>query len=65
MIERVREEIQTIKKSAASLLEISGQWPALRRNAEIIMIFANLLDFISPHLEEKDGRDQEDPHCLP
>lgn len=65
MIERVREEIQIIRKSAASLLEMSQHWPALRRNAQIIMILANLLDFISPHLEEEDGRAQEDPHGLP
>jgi hypothetical protein len=65
MIERVRKEIHTIRKSAASLLEISQQWPSLRRNAEIIMIFAGLLEFTTPHLEEEDGRDQEDPHGLP
>ncbi len=65
MIQLVRKEIQNIKKSAASLLEISQHWPALRRNVEIIMIFANLMDFISPHLEDQDGRNQKNPHSLP
>ncbi len=65
MMEQVRKEILSIRKSAASLMEISREFPALRRNAEIIMIFANLLDFISPQTEEENARTQEDPHGLP
>lgn len=65
MMEQVRKEILSIRKSAASLMEISREFPALRRNAEIIMIFANLLDFISPQTEEENGRTQKDPHGLP
>lgn len=65
MIQKIRDEIHTIRRSALSLLEISQQWPALRKNAEIILIFANLLDFISPDLEEEDGRAKEDSHGLP
>jgi hypothetical protein len=65
MIPRVRQEIELIKQSAESLLQMSEDWPSLRRNAQIIMIFARLLDFITPPLEVEHGRDTEDPHSLP
>lgn len=66
MMERVREEIANIQSSARRLAEISQDFPALRRNAEIILVFADLLDFITPPIQEvQDGTDPEDPHRMP
>ncbi|MGQ9858116.1 MAG: hypothetical protein ACUVS3_05420 [Thermodesulfobacteriota bacterium] len=66
MMERVREEIANIQSSARRLAEISHDFPALRRNAEIILVFADLLDFITPPIQEvQDGTDPEDPHRMP
>ncbi len=48
MIEAIRHEIETIEQSANRLRGLAEDNPAIRKNAETILIFVYLLKFITP-----------------
>jgi len=55
MIEALRQEIESLERSATKLTALAADNPAIRKNAEIILTFVYILKFITPETgkEEK------------
>lgn len=64
-LQRIREEIDRIRQSALRLCELARHWPSVKKNAEIILIFAEIVDFLTPMMEVEDGRDTKDEDSVP
>ena len=55
MIQEIRQEIESLERSATRLTALAADNPSLRTNAEIILTFVYILKFITPETgkEEK------------
>lgn len=47
-MDEIRKEIENIRKSAEKLKSLAGDNNAVRKNADIILTFAYILNFITP-----------------
>lgn len=48
MIAEIRNEIESLERSATRLMALAVDNPAIRRNAEIVLTFVYILKFITP-----------------
>ncbi len=48
MIEEIMKEIESIIESAQRIAKLGKENPSIEKNAQIILIFAQLLEFITP-----------------
>ncbi len=55
MNEQIREEIKKIEESALRIQTLARDNPAIHKNAEIILTFVYILNFITPE-RVKEGR---------
>ena len=61
----MRKEIEEMKGSALRLIYLARGCPSVRRNAEVILAFLRILDFLTPVTEVPDGGSSEDKDSVP
>ncbi len=54
MIEKIKNEIVTIEESVNRLKLLAKDNPAIRKNAEILLIFVYVLKFITPEIQRRE-----------
>ncbi len=55
MIEKIKQEIETLEQSATRLRALAADNPAIRKNAEIILNFVYILKFITPEKAKEEN----------
>ncbi len=62
---QMRKEIEEMKRSALRLIDLARGCPSVRRNAEVILAFLEILEFLTPIMEVPDGGGSEDKDSVP
>lgn len=64
-INMIRREIEQMKACALRLLDLAAGLPSVRRNAEVILTFLYILDFLTQTQEVVDGGGSQNKDSLP